>query len=185
MNSHSNTGRSRVIRDVMAQDISVRKATKGVNAVFACMTRALGRGEQVEIPGGWIQTKEWKGEPRRERHRFKNVNTGEPMLKFVSHKGTRKIVNFTPDEDLNLASPELATKQEELEQLFSQLMGQEITVLDLEMLLHAVEDTSTVPTNLELFDRLLARLREIVKRGSSFTNISLLLSGLRQLTWIR
>ena len=64
MNSYSHTGRSGLIRDLVAKGYSFRQATKLVNAFFDIMTRALERGEQVEIPGGSIQVEELEGEPR-------------------------------------------------------------------------------------------------------------------------
>ena len=77
MNWYSRTGRAGLIRDLMEKGFSVRKAEKGVNAVFACMTAALRRGESVEIPGG----------------------------KYIHFPGARNIVKFTPDETLVLTPP--------------------------------------------------------------------------------
>jgi nucleoid DNA-binding protein len=56
MDNHSTRGKSGLIRELMAKGLSVREAEKAVNAVFEVMTRAVKRGETVEIPGGttWI-----------------------------------------------------------------------------------------------------------------------------------
>ena len=55
MDNHSTKGKSGLIRQLIAKGMSVRESTKAVNAVFDCMTRAVRRGEVVEIPGGTIR----------------------------------------------------------------------------------------------------------------------------------
>ncbi len=70
MDNHSTKGKSGLIRELMAEGLSVRQAEKAVNAVFEVMTRAVKRGETVEIPAGTIQAKIMNGEPRRASQRF-------------------------------------------------------------------------------------------------------------------
>ena len=62
VDNHSTKGKSGLIRELIAKGLSVRQAEKAVNAVFDCMSRAVRRGETVEIPGGTIQAKIMNGE---------------------------------------------------------------------------------------------------------------------------
>ena len=98
MTWRSNKGKSRLIRELMAKGISVRKAEKAVNAVFDCMARAVRRGEDAEIPGGRIQAKMRKGQPRRKWQRFVNVHTGKITFKMVSFRGRRRVIQFKPEQ---------------------------------------------------------------------------------------
>jgi|GEM_PF-6826940 len=57
MNWNSTAGKSALVKMLMQEHgVSKRKSEKAVNAVFDCMARALRRGDQVELPIGWIQT---------------------------------------------------------------------------------------------------------------------------------
>jgi hypothetical protein len=55
MDNHSTKGKSGLIRELIAKGLSIHQPEKAVNAVFDCMTRAVRRGETVEIPGGTIR----------------------------------------------------------------------------------------------------------------------------------
>lgn len=85
-------------------------------------------------------------------------------------------------------NPEKDRKQEELEQLFSRLMGREIRLPDVQALLAAVVD-SNKPFNFnnvgEYLDRLLARLRELVREECQFTDCMSLTAAVREKYWIR
>ena len=125
MDWRSNKGKSKLIRELIAKGISVRKAEKGVNAVFDCMARAVRRGESVEIPGGRIQVKIRKGQPRREWQRFVNVRTGKIMFTIVDFRGKRLVVKFSPDLNLDLSPLPQPLTPDEIEalQLASELLG--------------------------------------------------------------
>ena len=102
MDNHSTKGKSGLIRELIAKGLSVRQAEKAVNAVFEVMTRAVKRGETVEIPGGTIQAKIMNGEPRRASQRFRDVRTREITVKVINYRGRRRVVKFRPDESLDL-----------------------------------------------------------------------------------
>ena len=56
MNWRSKGGKSGLIKMLMEEHkLSKRKAEKAVNAVFERMTAALKRGEEVELPVGWLR----------------------------------------------------------------------------------------------------------------------------------
>jgi nucleoid DNA-binding protein len=57
MNWGSTAGKSALVKMLMMEHgVSKRKSEKAVNAVFDCMARALRRGDEVELPIGWIHT---------------------------------------------------------------------------------------------------------------------------------
>jgi len=76
MNYKAKGGKSKLIRKLNSMGISIREAEKKVNAVFDCMTRALWRGEEVEIPGGKIRKVFRRCTERVEKHRFKGSPHG-------------------------------------------------------------------------------------------------------------
>ena len=79
MNWRSMAGKSALIKMLMKEHgVSKRKAEKAVNAVFACMARALRRGEEVELPIGWIRTARPPAKRKKQKwQRFRNIQTGE------------------------------------------------------------------------------------------------------------
>jgi nucleoid DNA-binding protein len=87
MNWYSNTGRARLVRELMAKGFSVRKAEKTVNAVFDRMIAALRRGERVELPVGWIQAKLREGKPRTQVKRLSNIHTRKTRLVIARYAG--------------------------------------------------------------------------------------------------
>ena len=106
MNWHATGGKSGLMRMLMKKHgFSKRKAEKAVNMIFDGMTRALCRGEVVEIPGGRIVLRTRKGTRRIRIQNFSNIQTGERGGKTVWYKGKRKVVKFIPDETLDLTPP--------------------------------------------------------------------------------
>jgi nucleoid DNA-binding protein len=184
MNWYSKAGKSGLAKMLMREHhLSKRKAEKAVNAVFACMIGALRRGERVEIPVGWIQMVSPPAmRKKRTVQRFRNIQSGEVFFRIAAY-GDR-MIRFRPDPKLiergpwppPPLSPELERKGEEFEQLFSNLTGREITPLEFKQLLAAADQN---------LDRLLARLRELVKEGRTFRNFLILCATVRQLYWIR
>lgn len=104
MDSYSDTGKGRLIRDLMAKGFSVRRSTKAVNAVFDCMRQALARGETVEAPGGLLRTQIRNGKRHWEiLKKRRNVNTGKIFkTRIVALPGRRRVIKFEPDVNLNL-----------------------------------------------------------------------------------
>ena len=181
MNSYSHTGRSGLIRDLVAKGYSFRQATKLVNAFFDIMTRALERGEQVEIPGGSIQVEELEGEPRIEpNHMFQDLETHKPVTRPVRYKGARKIVKFVSDESLDLSplpasarpaqreTPEFAACRE----LASELVAEPMDDAGMQLLQRVVYSQARSPV------ALLEALRERKAMGYSYATVGLLAADL-------
>ena len=85
-------------------------------------------------------------------------------------------------------SPEIIDKGEELDQLFFRLMGRESTVPELRSLLDASVDPDKFCADADLpgyLDRLLARLRMLVREERQFTNFFILCAHVRQLYDVR
>jgi nucleoid DNA-binding protein len=174
--------------------LSKRKAAGAMNAVFHCMARALWRGENVELPVGSIKAVGVPAGRKQRVQKFRNIQTGE-VFHRLTHQPERMIV-FSPDPGSILRGPdalppppsippETERKVEELDRLFSQLMGREITLPDLQALMKAVVDPNKQEADAnqrENLDRLLARLRQIVQDRRPFTDLP---AAVRQLYWIR
>jgi len=146
---------------------------------------ALRRGEIVELPIGWMQTA--RPPAKREKlkfQRFKNIQTDrnsqtkEIFSKWVTYPD--KIIRFRADPKLiekgpfppPPPSPELRCKGEELERLLARLGFPDVTGLDLKSLLAASVDHNKFCADADLpgyLDRLLARLRELIREGRKFT----------------
>src|SRR5436190_2068344 len=95
MNWRSNAGKSALIKMLMKEHgFSKRKSEKAVNAVFTCMARALRRGEEVELPIGWIRTASPPAnrEKVKLRQRFKNIQTRELFRTIACYPD--KIIRF-------------------------------------------------------------------------------------------
>jgi nucleoid DNA-binding protein len=194
MNWRSENGKSGLIKMLMREHgISKRKAEKAVNAVFDCMTGALKRGECVEAPGGTIIVDAPSPGQKRRIQKFRNIETGEIFHKLANPP--KRVLRFRSDKKLIQRGPfpppappppsrALKQKQAELEQLLIQLGFPRIDEPDLKSLLAAVDDNRHEPDPHHL-DRLLARLRELVKRGQKVRNIYFLCAAVRQLNWIR
>ena len=177
MNSYSDTGRTGLIRALMAKGYSARNAEKLVNAVFATMTRTLSRGEEVEIPGGKLILEQRKGQARLEpNHIFQNVQTGRPMVKPVRYKASRKVVKFVPDETLDLspllpAQPPARREMPEFaacRKVASQLIEKPLDEPGMQLLLQAVYSHARSPI------ALLQALRERHQRGYRYKTLELL-----------
>ena len=95
-------GKSTIVKDVMAQGFTARKAEKAVDVVFDCMKLGLWWGEPVEIPSGTIQAKIRKGKPRRMFQRFRGIQKGKILYRIVDYPGRRRVVKFAPNLDLDL-----------------------------------------------------------------------------------
>jgi nucleoid DNA-binding protein len=142
---------------------SKRKAQKGVQAVFERMTRALGRGEEVELPIGQLTVdSQPKGRKKHVLQKFRDIQTGEPFLRAVSPP--EKIIRFRPNPDLIERGPfpespqpdpaplssETIQKGEELQELLEKLGIRNSSLAHVRFLVEAAEGN---------LDRLLARLR--------------------------
>lgn len=192
MNWHATGGKSGLMRMLMKKHgFSKRKAEKAVNMIFDGMTRALWRGEVVEIPGGEIVLREREGKRRIKYQEFSNIQTRKREHKVIWYKGKRKVVKFIPDETLDLTppprppDPQLVSKAMELEQLLLQLIHGKISSADRDWLLDVVARSCSPGTPPpELLTHLLARLRELVKRGRQFTDSLELSGGVRMLHWL-
>jgi nucleoid DNA-binding protein len=163
--------------------VSKRKSEKAVNAVFDGMARALRRGEEVELPIGWIQTARPPAKrPKRKFQRFSNIQTGKISFKMVRYPG--KIIRFRANPALiehgpfppPPLSPELLGQGEELEQLLSRLGFPDETKWDLRSLLGAADEN---------LDWLLARLRMLVKDHCQCIHFNVLCATVYQLNWVR
>lgn len=162
-------GKRVIVKDVMAQGVTARKAVAAVNAVFDCMKLGLWWGEAVEVPGGTIQAKVRKGKPRRPLQKFRGIQTGEIEHRFVDLPGRRRVLKFTPDFSLDLTPlpPPLVPEtpeQVELRQLASALLGKPVDKAIMAKLQAAVEVHTFKP------GALLRRLRAIQSRGLQFDN---------------
>ena len=134
-------GKSALIKMLMKEHgFSKRKSEKAVNAVFDCMARALRRGEEVELPIGWIQTARPPAKRKKVKwQRFRNIQinrksqTKEIFSKIVTYPD--KIIRFRANPELIVKgpgpppplSPEVINKGEELEQLLSRLGFPDVT----------------------------------------------------------
>jgi nucleoid DNA-binding protein len=159
-------GKAVIVKDLMATGLSARKAAKALNAVLDSMKFALWCGEPVEIPGGSIQAKTRKGTPRREFHRFRNVQTREIDHHIVAYSGLRHVVTFTADSELDLTPLPLPETPEQVEalQLASELLGKPADEAIIAQLQQAAEVHPRGP------GALLRRLRDIKSRGWQFHN---------------
>jgi nucleoid DNA-binding protein len=76
---------------------SKRRAELAVNAVFDQLSKALARGEVVEIPGGWLRVTNTDSKPRQELHAFRNINTNERYYKLVRYgqRRNKRLIRFS------------------------------------------------------------------------------------------
>lgn len=180
-----------LVKMLREKGFSKRKAVAAVNAVFDLMTRALWRGENVDIPVGSIHAESPPAGRKGRWQKFCNIQTKNPFHRIVPPP--KRTIRFRVDRRLILSGPdalpplppERQGKQEELEQLYLQLMGRQITLPDLRVLLNAAVDDNkpdSDPNLPENFDRLVARLRQLVKDQCRVANLP---SEVRQLHWIR
>ena len=174
--------------------MSKRKAAAAVNAVFDLMTRALRRGENVDIPVGSIHAKSPPAWKKQRLQKFQNIQRGNVFFRIV--RPSKREIVFKVDKRLILRGrdalpppppipPERQRKDEELERLFAQLMGRKITPPDLQALLTAAADRGTQQIDAnrpENLDRLVARLRQIVKDHTPCANLP---RAVWDLYWIR
>jgi nucleoid DNA-binding protein len=179
MNNHAKQGKSRLIRELLAKGLSVRRAEKAVNVVFDIMAKAVRRGELVEIPGGSMQAKTMNGKARSRMQRFRNVQTDEINFRIVRYPGRRRVVRFRPDETLDLTPlPEPPTTEElQCRQLAAELIGKPASDAVMERLHRAAAFPPQKPGNL------LARLRERQQRGGQY-NVESLACEIEKLYWL-
>jgi hypothetical protein len=145
--------------------------------------RAVGRGEAVEIPGGILQAKIMNGKPRRKFQRFRNVRTGTITYKFIHYRGRRRVVNFRPDECLDLTPLPVPPPPPTADEI-------ECRHLAAELLARAVDD----PIMAELqkgadfphpkAGALFRRLREVRNRGWRISGTEDLATALAKLYWL-
>jgi len=202
MNWRSTAGKSGLIQMLMKEHgFSKRKAEKAVNAVFDCMARALRLGEVVELPIGWIHTAPPPARRKKRKwQRFKNIQinrksqTKEIFSKIVTYPD--KIIRFRANPRLIVKGPfpppplssGMVNNVEELEQLFLRLMGREINEPELRPLLAASVDPNKSWADADLpgyLDRLLARLRQLVREEHEFLDFGTLCATIRQMYGIR
>jgi hypothetical protein len=176
-------GKSTIVKDVMAQGFTTRKAAKAVNVVISYMKLGLWWGEPVEIPGGIIQAKVRKGIPRREIHKFRNIETRKTAHYNVDYPGRRRVVKFTPHLDLDLTPlppapvPE-TPEQVETRQLACELLGKPADQATMATLQQAVMVHPFKP------GALLRRLQEFKSRGWTFGGVALLARQVAAHHWL-
>jgi hypothetical protein len=135
------------------------------------------------VPQFWIQTA--RPPANRKQHkwqRFRNIQTGEISFRIVRFPD--KIIRFRAKPTLIVKgpgpppplSPEIINRGEELEQLLAGLGFPDVSGLDLGSLLYAADGN---------LDRLLSRLRTLVREERKFIHFDLLGDKVRQLYWIR
>lgn len=183
MDNHSTKGKSGLIRELIAKGLSVRQAEKAVNAVFEVMTRAVKRGETVEIPGGTIQAKIMNGNPRRASQRFRDVRTGEIIVKIVNYRGRRRVVKFRPEESLDLTPlpvppPPPTPEQMECRRLATELLA---TAVD-DQIMAELQKDADFPSPKP--GALLRRLKEVRNRGLRIRSTEDLTAALAKLYWV-
>jgi hypothetical protein len=158
------------------------------------MTAALKRGEEVELPVGWVYiTKRPPGRKARGFQKLRNIADGnkkESVSRLVGRPN--RLICFRAKPELiekgpfapppppppPPAAPKLLAKAEEVEQLFCALMQlhREIQLEEFKSLLTAADGN---------LDRLVARLRQLLKEEHKFNNFIVLANTVRQLHWIR
>jgi nucleoid DNA-binding protein len=194
MNWRSTEGKSALIKMLMKEHgFSKRKSEKAVNAVFYSMARGLRRGDIVELPIGWMQTASAPA-IKQKLQKFKNIQTGKIFWRLVRYPG--KIIRFRPNPKLiekgpfppPPPNPETIDKVEELNQLLSTLGFPDATSPELRSLLAASVDPNKSCADADLpgyLDRLLARLRQLVREEYKFTDFWTLRDTVRQLYHVR
>jgi nucleoid DNA-binding protein len=182
MNWHSTKGKSGLIKMLMKEHgFSKRKSEKAVNAVFACMAAALRKGEEVELPIGWIRTALAPAKREKQKlQKFRNIQTKKASFRLVRYPD--KIIRFRGNPELNIEgtepppSPEMTNKGEELEQLLAGLGFPDVTGLDLGSLIGAADGN---------LDWLLSRLRTLLREERRFSNFSDLRDSVSRMYWVR
>ena len=180
MDNHSMKGKSGLIQELIAKGLSVRRAEKAVNAVFDCMTRAVWRGETVEIQGGTIRAKIMHGEPRRASQRFQDVRSRKIAVKVVNYPGRRRVVKFRPDESMDLTPLPVPPTPEEIEcrQLATELLAKAVDDQIMSQLQKGADFPSPEP------GALLRRLKEVQSRGWPNRSTEDLTANLAKLYWM-
>jgi nucleoid DNA-binding protein len=180
MDNHSTKGKSGLIRELIAKGLSVRQAEKAVNAVFEVMTRAVKRGETVEIPGGTIQGKIMNGSPRRASQRFRDIRTRKIAVKVINYRGRRRVVKFRPDESLDLTPLPATPTPEQIEcrRLAMELLAKVVDDQIMTQLQKGADFPSPKP------GALLRRLKEVQNRGWPNRSTEKLSANLAKLYWV-
>lgn len=87
-----NSDRCRILDEIVAQGVSARKAEKGFKAVIDLMKKALARGEEVEVPNGWLLVDD---APRRRQKLTKlQLIDGRKTYRLCVYSRQRKTVVF-------------------------------------------------------------------------------------------
>lgn len=94
LKKRSSSYRGRLVDLIESKGFSRRKADRAVAAVFRCMSRAIRRGELVEVPGGILQAV--TAPPvRRQWKRYKAF--GKVSFRVVVYHKRKRRIKFTPD----------------------------------------------------------------------------------------
>jgi nucleoid DNA-binding protein len=131
---------------------SKRDAAAGVNVVLYRMKRVLWRGENVELPIGWIKAVGVPSGRKRRVRKFRNIQTREAFRRLIGPP--KRMIEFRVHPELVLRgrddlpppsplSPETQQKADELEQLYPQLAQRPLTMPVLEALMKAVVDPNS------------------------------------------
>jgi nucleoid DNA-binding protein len=183
MNRESSGGKGSLIWELRQRGFSVRQARKAVNAFFDCATRAVRRGERVEIPGGAIQVKSTRGQPRQTSQRFRNIQSGEIVYRTVKFPGGHRTVRFAPDLTLDLSplpapSPTETPEQIEARQLAKEFLGHAPDETEMVLLERGADFYPEGPNSL------LRRLRDLKGRGPRVNGSDDLAEAVASLYWI-
>jgi len=197
-----------IIHDLMAKGFTARKARKALNAVIAKWKLGLWWGEPVEVPGGTLEVKIFKGREWATLQYFQNIATKEPMVRTVHTPGRRRVVKLKPDPTMVVIlepppppppprpppapkppppKPETAEEIEE-RQLVTDLLGLAKLADDgtMAILRNAVGAPPRIP-GAQLSPKpgaLLRRLREMKARGRRFSFVSELAQQVSEYYWL-
>ena len=182
MNWKSKKGKSAMVQMLMKDHgISKREAEKAVNAMFYCMTRALLRGDVVELPIGKIAV----GRPpakkkKRQIKKFCNIQTRKTFHTLVRYPDWT--IRFFPNKDLILEepapqpSPRTTGKAEEIDQLLTSFGITNITPPEWNRLFAAADRN---------VDWLLARLQSVARDYPDLRDFGLICDLIQRRYWIR
>jgi len=200
-NQNAKGGKNSIIRDLMNKGLSARKARLIVDRVLDEWKFALWCGEPVEVPGGILQAKIHQGKPRKTLQRLSNVNTGKRSSRLVKYPGRRRVLNFTPDEKVDLPmppplpppeapkavpTPPPETPEEiETRQLAAALLGKPVDRAIIAILQHATEiNPDGTPVSSPKSGALLRRLRDMSARGWTFPDVASLERAVTNYYWL-
>jgi len=99
-------GKTRLVEVARQHGCSKRKAEKLVNCLFNQIARALARDEDVELPFGTLNCKQYTGKGRVRFQRTVNIQTGKRKYRIMRYPGARRVIRFKPDPELDLTTRE-------------------------------------------------------------------------------